>query len=133
MLPTVRSGDLVLETIRFYTIESGDIISFKPDGRDVYYIKRVIATEGDIVDFDFSKGIVYVNGTAIEESYTKSPTYERGDTEFPMTIKPGRVFVLGDNRNASTDSRFSIVGQVRTDRVAGKIILIIPTSLLTQK
>ena len=105
--------------------EAGDIViirkeSFK-DGEPI--VKRVIATEGQTVDIDFAEGIVYVDGEALEEDYIREPTYTAEGTEFPLTVPEGSIFVMGDNRNHSTDSRTTIVGMVDGRRVLGRVIL----------
>ena len=107
--------------------EAGDIViirkeSFK-DGEPI--VKRVIATEGQTVDIDFAEGIVYVDGEALEEDYIREPTYTAEGTEFPLTVPEGSVFVMGDNRNGSSDSRDYRLGTVDTRYVIGKAAFLI--------
>lgn len=73
-------------------------------------IKRVIATEGQTVDIDFASGTVYVDGAKLDEPYTRTPTNLSYDVKFPITVKENCVFVMGDNRNDSLDSRSSSIG-----------------------
>ena len=77
---------------------------------DLPIIKRVIATEGQKVDIDFESGIVYVDGKEVDSSFTKTPTNLKYDIDFPVIVDEGCVFVLGDNRNDSLDSRSSRIG-----------------------
>ena len=84
----------------------------------------VIATEGQTVDIDFDAGVVYVDGTALEEPYTREPTWTQEGTEFPLTVPEGCVFVMGDNRNDSDDSRVSALGPVDTRCVLGRALLL---------
>ena len=86
-------------------------------------VKRIIACEGDTVELDTEKGLVYVNGQALEEPYTAEPTYEAGDMTGQITVPEGCVFVMGDNRNHSTDSRFSDVGFVDSRDILGRVLL----------
>ena len=107
--------------------EAGDIViirkeSFK-DGEPI--VKRVIATEGQTVDIDFAEGIVYVDGEALEEDYIREPTYTAEGTEFPLTVPEGSIFVMGDNRNGSSDSRDYRLGTVDTRYVIGKAAFLI--------
>ena len=106
--------------------EQGDIVILQ---RDDFYggepiVKRVIATEGQTVDIDFDAGVVYVDGTALEEPYTREPTGTQEGTEFPLTVPEGCVFVMGDNRNDSDDSRDSALGPVDTRCVLGRALLL---------
>ena len=102
--------------------EAGDIViirkeSFK-DGEPI--VKRVIATEGQTVDIDFVSGAVYVDGELLEEDYINEPTYVEEGTEFPLTVPEGSIFVMGDNRNHSSDSRHPDLGTVDLRCVLGK-------------
>ena len=107
--------------------EQGDIVILQ---RDDFYggepiVKRVIATEGQTVDIDFDAGVVYVDGTALEEPYTREPTWTQEGTEFPLTVPEGCIFVMGDNRNHSSDSRSSDLGTVDTRYVIGKAVFLL--------
>lgn len=130
MQSTLHSGDTLLLSNFGYTPEKGDIIVFQVAGSDHSHpvVKRVIATEGDTVDIDFDGWAVSVNGEALEESYvTKADSaMERGNIAFPLTVPKGCVFVLGDNRNASWDSRYSAVGCVDTRAILGKVLIRFP-------
>ena len=106
--------------------EQGDIVILQ---RDDFYggepiVKRVIATEGQTVDIDFDAGVVYVDGTALEEPYTRESTWTQEGTEFPLTVPEGCIFVMGDNRNDSDDSRDSTLGPVDTRCVLGRALLL---------
>ncbi len=130
MCSTLHSGDTLLLCDFGYTPEKGDIIVFQVAGSDHSHpvVKRVIATEGDTVDIDFDGWTVSVNDNVIEESYvTKADSaMERGNIAFPLTVPKGCVFVLGDNRNASWDSRYSAVGCVDTRAILGKVLIRFP-------
>lgn len=119
MHPTLESGDrlIVLKLgYRFRLPEHGDIVVFRnPDNPRVNYIKRVIGVEGDRVEI--KDGKVYVNGKALVEPYIAEPTLG----EYPETVVPeGTIFVMGDNRNFSRDSRNSQVGFIPLENVVGK-------------
>lgn len=116
---TLFHGEKVIITNLFYEPKAGDIVVisrnkensvFTINGSNTAIIKRVIALEGQTVDIDFVEGIVYVDGIALDEPYTKTPTNEKYEVDFPVTVDEGCVFVLGDNRNESLDSRSSQIG-----------------------
>ena len=88
-------------------------------------VKRVIATEGQTVDIDFASGSVYVDGELLEEDYINEPTYVEEGTEFPLTVPGGSIFVMGDNRNHSSDSRSSDLGTVDTRYVIGRAVFLL--------
>ena len=121
MQPTLEEHDrLVIQTIN-YEPELGDIVVIKlPDERPL--IKRIIAMEGQTIDIDFDTGIVYRDGEMLEEPYILEPTYRSKDVEFPATVPEGCIFVMGDNRNHSSDSREAAVGMVPLERVVGKAV-----------
>lgn len=123
---TLVNGDKIIITSLFYTPKNGDIVVLKaPDFSDSPLVKRVIATEGQTVNIDFDAGIVYVDGKALEEPYIAQPTYDREDFTGEVTVPEGCIFVMGDNRNASTDSRTDEIGMIDTREVFGKVQLII--------
>lgn len=129
MNDTLVHGDwlLLLGNFFYSEPEAGDIVvaskdSFE-DGEPI--IKRVIATEGQLVDIDFFNGIVYVDGIALEEPYTLTPTNIQEGMTFPLTVASGCIFVMGDNRNESKDSRSTEIGLIDTREVLGKAVFLI--------
>ena len=126
MYSTLIDGDYLLLVSNLFYPEPkyGDIIvaskeSFD-DGKPI--IKRVIATEGQTVDIDFIQGIVYVDGEALEESYTYTPTNVEEGMDFPLTVEENCVFAMGDNRNRSHDSRSRDIGLIDKREILGKAI-----------
>lgn len=87
-------------------------------------VKRVIATEGQTVDIDFETGEVSVDGTVLQEDYINALTTVDGGVHFPLTVAEGCIFVLGDNRGISEDSRYPDVGQIDKREVLGKAIFL---------
>lgn len=115
MKNTLYNGEKVIITNFAYTPKVGDIVVISrnlnnsaTEQSDLPIIKRIIATEGQTVDIDFVKGEVYVDG--VREKYVNVPTNLKYDIVFPVTVDEGCVFVLGDNRNDSLDSRASWIG-----------------------
>ena len=127
MNPTLNNGDKMLVSGLFYSPKAGDVVVFKKDEYDPEraLVKRVIATEGQVINIDFDNGIVYVDGEPLEEDYIMEPTTNKIDFIGPQTVPEGCVFVMGDNRNASTDSRKNEIGMVDSRLILGKAYFVI--------
>lgn len=123
MLPTLRDGSIIFTKCQFYDLERGDIVVCDTDGYKGHIVKRVIAMEGDVLDIDFESGDVTVNGEVLDEPYIREETHQNLGTEFPLVVDDGCIFVLGDNRNNSLDSRSPNIGQIHVDDVRGKYLL----------
>lgn len=128
MNDTLYDGDyLLLLGNAFYTEpQYGDVIVASKESFDngAPIVKRVIATEGQVVDIDFTYGIVYVDGKALDEPYTRTPTITQEGVTFPLTVEEGCLFVMGDNRNVSKDSRHPEIGLVDKREVLGKVFFL---------
>jgi signal peptidase I len=123
MYRTLEEGDRLIISSLFYTPKYGDIVVLRQESfADYPLVKRVIATEGQTIDIDFEAGIVYVDGVALDEPYTNTPTNEPEDFTDEVTVPEGCIFVMGDNRNRSTDSRTASIGCVDTRCVIGKAL-----------
>ena len=124
MRETLQDGDKLLVVNGWLCGEyrQGEIVIFqRPDFEDgEQIVKRVIATAGQTVDIDFDAGVVYVDGQALEEPYTREPTWLSEGLEFPVTVPEGCVFLMGDNRNDSKDSRLAELGPVDTRHIIGR-------------
>ncbi|MBQ9965795.1 MAG: signal peptidase I [Clostridia bacterium] len=130
---TFFTGDRVIISNFLYKPQFGDVVVVSRNANnsieevsDEPIIKRVIATAGQKVDIDFEKGIVYVDDVALDEPYTKTPTNVNYDLKFPVYVPEGCIFVLGDNRNESLDSRSSDIGNngmIDTRYVIGRAIV----------
>ena len=127
MLPNLEGGDrLILVNTALTGVEYGDIVVItQPSTVGHPIIKRVIATEGQTIDIDFKAGKVYVDGILLEEPYIydRIRTIPNNSVKFPFTVSEGCVFVMGDNRNNSTDSRDAGVGEIDTRYILGKAFL----------
>ena len=127
MLQTLQHGDrlLVLNSIWDHSYEYGDIVVLRKESFSADpIVKRVIATEGQTVDIDFDLGVVYVDGVALEEDYINEPTFTAEGTELPLTLGEGEIFVMGDNRNHSGDSRNDRLAAVDSRLVIGKAVFL---------
>ena len=124
MRETLQDHDLVLllngTLCREYEAQDIIVLSKETFKGGAPIVKRVVATEGQTVDIDFSVGIVYVDGEALEEEYIREPTWTSEGLEVPVTIPEDHVFVLGDNRNDSSDSRHIDLGPIDERMVIGK-------------
>ena len=119
MRDTLDNGDLVV-SVKGASFETGDVIAFYYNNNIL--VKRVIAGPGQWVDID-TDGNVYVDQQAVEEPYLKEKAYGEPDIMFPCQVPDDRVFVLGDNRAVSVDSRNTSVGCVSSEQIVGKIVL----------
>ena len=131
MYSTLLDGDylLLLSNLFYHEPEPGDIVVISKESFDngAPIVKRVIATEGQTVDIDFMTGAVYVDGVQLQEDYINSPTYDHRGVEFPLTVEDNCIFVMGDNRGVSLDSRYSQIGQIDRREILGKaLILVLP-------
>lgn len=129
MTPTLLDGEYVALLSNFISdhYQQGDVVVATiptfDDSQPI--VKRVIATEGQTVNIDFQSGEVQVDGVTLEEDYINELTltdYDNGQS-YPVTVPEGCVFLMGDNRNHSTDSRYAPIGCVSTDYILGKVIL----------
>ena len=126
---TLLNGDymLLVSNLFYKNPQYGDVVVVSKQAYDhgKPIVKRVIATEGQEVDIDFEAGIVYVDGNPLDEPYTKTLTTLKEGNTFPQTVEPGCVFIMGDNRNNSKDSRSLQIGQVDKREVLGKVFFLL--------
>ena len=130
MYPTLEDHSIMLVSNLNYDPARGDIVVLRKEGfyGDQPIVKRIIATGGDTVDIDPASGDVIVNGEVLDESYIaeKINTLENmGDIAYPQTVPEGCVFVMGDNRNASTDSRWAALGMVDERYILGHVLNVV--------
>ena len=129
MQQTIFHGDRVVLSNQNYQPRQGDIVVIAENGTqlDTAIIKRVIAVAGQTVDIDFDTGTVYVDGMALDESaYTENGSTTKNEgMQFPQTVPENCVFVLGDNRDVSEDSRNPKVGMVNQHFILGKVTMVI--------
>lgn len=125
---TLIDGDVLIFSNLAYEPQYGDIVIFSTSGQDgdnMQYVKRVIATEGQVIDIDFDDWTVTVDGKILDESgyaYFDTNYHLLSDFEYPLTVPDGYVFVMGDNRNHSHDSRAEDLGFVDERHILGRVI-----------
>ena len=130
MQDTLYTGDqLLVLTAMFCDFKAGDVVvindyNAEPQLNETL-VKRIVAVGGQTVDVDFASGVVYVDGQPLDEPYTKEPTYTANGTPFPITLAEDEVFVMGDNRNHSSDSRDARLGPVKKGYLQGKALLLL--------
>ncbi len=129
MIPTLNNGERVIVSNLFYEPKVGDVVVFSLREQSEPYIKRIIAVEGQTVDFDIHTAKLVVDGKPLDESYTpeKMTDYETwyNNSYFPITVGEGQYFVCGDNRNHSFDSRYPAIGLVDQEEIVGRALWIV--------
>lgn len=121
MEPTLTEGNIVL-SLKGGRFAPGDIVAFYYNNKIL--VKRVIGNPGDWVDID-QEGNVYVNNTLLDEPYIAEKDYGICDLELPYQVPEGKVFVMGDNRNVSLDSRSTEVGCVAEEQIVGRLTFVV--------
>ena len=120
MVPTLYNGDwLAVKAINMHYNRGDIVVITQPNKLNEPLIKRIVAVAGDTVDINFADGTVKVNDQLLKEDYIAEPTNRMFDVAFPVTVPEGCVFVMGDNRNDSLDSRSTIIGFIDTRYLLG--------------
>ena len=119
MTPTLSDGDIVV-SLKRSSFEQGDVVAFYYNNKIL--IKRVIAGPGDWVDVK-EDGTVFVNGAELDEPYLEEKAFGDCDIDLPYQVPDGRIFVMGDHRSVSVDSRNTAVGCVAQEQIVGKMVL----------
>ncbi len=125
MMNTLINGDWLIVSAFITEPERGDIVIItQPNSFNEPIVKRVIAVGGDTIDIDFDKATVSINGKVINEPYLGSPTTnDEHAWQYPLTLKEGQVFVMGDNRQHSSDSRSPDIGLIDENYILGQVLL----------
>ncbi len=128
MLPTLRDRALMLVRRAGYDPEPGDVVVLRKDFENVTgpIVKRVVAVGGQTVELDYAAGTLSVDGAVLTEDYILEPMVQRSwQTITTLTVPEGCVFVMGDNRNVSNDSRNPALGPVEEEYLLGKVELVL--------
>ncbi|MGM9662197.1 MAG: signal peptidase I [Oscillospiraceae bacterium] len=128
MRNTLQSGDRLLAVKSWLCggFQRGDVVIARKSSFDSQpIVKRVIAVGGETVDIDFTTGAVTVDGEVLQEDYIRELTFLEEGTAFPLTVPEGSVFLMGDNRNESSDSRSSALGTVDERYIIGRAVLLL--------
>lgn len=124
MLPTLIENEVMLTTNISRNFKHNDIVVIRRRN-DTAIVKRIIALPGDTIDIDFDTGSVYLNGELLNEPFISELTMQKHDFEGPVTVPEGYVFVMGDNRNRSDDSRTNKIGLIDMRNIFGKAFMVI--------
>ncbi len=119
MAPTLQDGEIVL-SVKTSSLKQGEIVAFYYNNKIL--VKRVIANPGDWVNIDPETGDVYVNEELLDEPYLQEKAFGDADIEFPYQVPDGKIFVMGDHRTTSVDSRHMAIGCVGAEQIVGKIV-----------
>ena len=123
MVPTYQDGSRVFAVIPYTGVQTGDVVDTDANnGTGECLIKRVIATEGQTVSIDSETGAVYVDGVLFDTPLETTEDSVRGDLAYPFVVPEDEVFLMGDNRSISWDSRYSMVGTVDEKTIVGKVL-----------
>jgi len=128
MNETLQNGDVLTISLLPYTPKHGDIVAIRLPEYDEPLISRIIAVGGQTIDFDFENWIIYVDGEIIDEPYMLYQPdlpmykYDIKPDMLPIKIEPGKIFVLGDNRDRALDSRTENIGQINVELIIGNMI-----------
>ncbi|MCQ2463025.1 MAG: signal peptidase I [Clostridia bacterium] len=122
MMETLHDGDWLAVSAYDAKPQYGQVVIItQPNDYNEPIVKRIIATENQVVDIDFGTGDVFVDGVKLDEPYINNPTTNSYDVQFPVTVPEGCVFVMGDNRQHSSDSRSSAIGFIDTRYILGQV------------
>lgn len=121
MESTLHEGDCIITTAIHGKYRYNDVVAIRRKD-DTSIVKRVIGLAGDKIDIDFETGSVYLNDKLLDEPFINEPTAEARDFSGPVTVPEGHVFVMGDNRNHSDDSRVAKIGMIDERNIFGKVI-----------
>lgn len=118
MTPSLQNGDIVI-SLKSAEFAEGDIVAFYYNNKIL--VKRIIAKPGDWVNID-AEGTVFVNGQELQEPYITDKAFGDCNIEFPYQVPDGRIFVMGDHRSTSVDSRNTAVGCVAQEQIVGRVV-----------